>query len=50
MDLNGKLIYKSVANSPTILVDVPKVSNGFYYLEIVNPSGNAQRTKFLVNR
>lgn len=50
MDLNGKLIYKSVANSSTILVDAPQVSNGFYYLEIVNPSGNAQRTKFLVNR
>jgi PKD repeat protein len=50
MDLNGKLIYKSIANSSTILVDVPQVSNGFYYLEIVNPSGNAQRTKFFVNR
>lgn len=50
MDLNGKLIYKSLANSSTILVDVPQVSNGFYYLEIVNPSGNAQRTKFFVNR
>jgi PKD repeat protein len=50
MDLNGKLIYKTLANSSTILVDVPQVSNGFYYLEIVNPSGNAQRTKFFVNR
>ncbi|MFM7759037.1 MAG: hypothetical protein ACKO6J_08900 [Crocinitomicaceae bacterium] len=48
--MKGKLIYKSVGNSSTILVDGPQVSNVFYYLEIVNPSGNAQRTKFLVNR
>jgi len=50
LDLNGKIIYKSVAAYSSVEVSLLQISNGLYYLEIDNVMGDSQRKKFLLNK
>jgi len=50
LDLNGKIIYKSVTAHSSVEVSLLHISNGLYYLEIDDVMGNSQRKKFFLNK